>query len=51
VEQPKKKPKIPPKAPPSKPDSIKKKAEDKKKKTTQLYMKENKSGKDYKRKV
>jgi len=46
VEQPKKKPNIPPKAPPSKPKSIKKKAEDKKKKTTQLYMKEKKTGKD-----
>lgn len=46
VEQPKKKPNIPPKAPPSKPDSVKKKAEDKKKKTTQLYMKEKKTGKD-----
>jgi hypothetical protein len=42
VEQPKKKPNIPPKAPPSRP----KKAEDKKKKTTQLYMKEKKTGKD-----
>ena len=46
VEQPKKKPNISPKAPPSKPDSVKKKAEDKKKKTTQLYMKEKKTGKD-----
>ena len=42
VEQPKKKPNIPPKAPPSRP----KKAEDKKKKTTQLYMKEKNTGKD-----
>ena len=46
VEQPKKKPNVPPKAPPSKPKSIKKKAEDKKKKTTQLYMKEKRTGKD-----
>ena len=46
VEQPKKKPNIPPKAPPSKPKSIKKKTEDNKKKTTQLYMKEKKTGKD-----
>jgi len=46
VEQPKKKPNIPPKAPPPKPKSIKKQAEDKKKKTTQLYMKEKNTGKD-----
>ena len=46
VEQPKKKPNIPPKAPPPRPKSIKKQAEDKKKKTTQLYMKEKKTGKD-----
>ena len=46
VEQPKKKPNIPPKAPPPKPKSIKKQAEDKKKKNTQLYMKEKNTGKD-----
>ena len=46
VEQPKNKPNIPPKAPPPKPKSIKKQAEDKKKKTTQLYMKEKNTGKD-----
>jgi len=42
VEQPKKKPNIPPEAPPTRP----KKAEDMKKKTTQLYMKEKNTGKD-----
>ena len=42
VEQPKKRPNIPPKAPPTRP----KKAEDSKKKTTQLYMKEKRTGKD-----
>jgi hypothetical protein len=46
VEQPKKKPNVPPKAPPPKPKSIKKKTEDKKNKTIQLYMKEKNTGKD-----